>query len=198
MEHMISVSYNTREKCFIGLLAQFNRRYLGRGQNSLFHGLCCKSVADELLEQATNESNRAGLLASKAEGSGDWLDALSLQSVGLKLDIESVCVAAGLRLGAALVHPHRCVCEALVLADGHHGLACRKSVCQHSRHNQINDIVRFQVLRSSQLENHWASVRMESVRMASQRFHGKEATAWHGTPHAQIHLLHPTNKPRAF
>ena len=124
----------------------------------MFHGLCCKSVADQLLEQATNESNRAGLLASKAGGSGDWLDALSLQSVGLKLDNESVRVAAGLRLGAALVHPHRCVCEALVLADRHHGLACRKSAGQHSRHNQINDIVRFQVLRSSQLENHRAVV----------------------------------------
>ena len=103
--------------------------------------LCCKSVADELLKQATNESDRARLLASRAEGSGDWLDALPLQSVGLKLDNESVRVAAGLRLGAALVHPHRCVCDALVLADGHHGLACRKSAGRHSRHNQINDIV---------------------------------------------------------
>ena len=74
-------------------------------------------------------------------GSGDWLDALPLKSIGLKLDNESVRVAAGLRLGAALVHPHRCVCEALVLADGHHGLACRKSAGRHSRHNQINDIV---------------------------------------------------------
>ena len=56
----------------------------------------------------------------------------------------------------------------------------------------------FQVLRSSQLENHWVSVRMESVWMASERFDGKEAAAWHGTPHAQIHLLHPTYKPRAL
>ena len=59
--------------------------------------LCCKSVADELLEQVTSESDRARLLASRAEGSGDWLDALPLQSVGLKLDNESVRVAAGLR-----------------------------------------------------------------------------------------------------
>ena len=58
--------------------------------------LCCKSVANELLEQATSELDQARLLASKVEGFGDWLDALPLQSVGLKLDNESVRVAAGL------------------------------------------------------------------------------------------------------
>ena len=38
MEHVISVSQDTREKSFIGLLAQFDQRYLDRGQKSLFHG----------------------------------------------------------------------------------------------------------------------------------------------------------------
>ena len=140
-----------------------------------------------------SESDRARLLASSAERSADWLHA-SLQSV---LRLQGQRIAAGLWLGAALVHPHRCVCEALFLADGHHGLVCRKSVGWHSRHNQMNGIVQrafIQVLRSSQLENHWVSVRMENVRMALQRFHGKEAAAWHGTPHAQIHWFHLTYK----
>ena len=75
---------------------------------------------------------------------------LLLRNIPLILELEynnycneSVRVAAGLRLGAAFVHPYRCVCvcDALVLADGHHGLACRKSAGRHSRHNQINDIV---------------------------------------------------------
>ena len=59
-----------------------------------------------------------------------------------------------------------------------HGITKSRKLC-----NEL-----FQVLRSSQIENHWTSVRMESVRMETQRFHCEEAAAWHGTPHAQIHF----------
>ena len=38
MGHVISVSQDTRVKSFIGLLAQFDQRYLGCGQEFLFHG----------------------------------------------------------------------------------------------------------------------------------------------------------------
>ena len=93
------------------------------------------------MDIADNESDRARLLASRAEGSGAWLEALPLHAVGLKLDNETIRIAAGLRLGAALVHQHICVCGTLVNADGHHGLACRRSAGRHSRHNQVNDIL---------------------------------------------------------
>jgi len=101
--------------------------------------VCCKTIADDLLSRAPTPTERARLLASRAEGSGDWLQAFPLPAIGLKLDNASVRIAVGLRLGAPLVHPHACVCGAQVEANGLHGLACRKSAGRHSRHNQINE-----------------------------------------------------------
>ena len=72
--------------------------------------------------------------------SGDWLYAQPLSSVGLKLDKATVRFSAGLRLGAPVVRPHACACGAMVTADGHHGLSCRRGSGRHSRHNQINDL----------------------------------------------------------
>jgi hypothetical protein len=100
---------------------------------------CCRVVADQLLASADDQCERARLLASRTDGSGDWLQALPLPSIGLKLDDAAVRVAAGLRIGAPLVHPHTCVCGSMVAANGRHGLACRKSAGRHSRHSQVND-----------------------------------------------------------
>ena len=94
----------------------------------------------DLLNNSTNESDRARLLASRSD-SGDWLNAVPLQALGLKLDNEAVRIAIGLHPEAPLVHPHTCVCGVAVSADAHHGLACRKSGGRHSRHNHINDIL---------------------------------------------------------
>jgi Reverse transcriptase (RNA-dependent DNA polymerase) len=102
---------------------------------------CCRVVAEQLLRNAQDQVERARLLASAACGSGDWLNTLPLQAIGLKLDNASVRIAVGLRLGAPLVHPHVCVCGDHVSADGRHGLACRKSAGRQSRHSQINDIL---------------------------------------------------------
>ena len=66
---------------------------------------------------------------------------LPLSSVGLKLDNATVRISAGLRLGAPVVRPHICVCGAMVSADGHHGLSCRRDSGRHSRCNQINDLL---------------------------------------------------------
>ena len=49
---------------------------------------------------------RARLLAARSPGSGDWLEALPLSSVGNKMDNATVRIAAGLRLGAPIVCPH--------------------------------------------------------------------------------------------
>ena len=100
---------------------------------------CCRAIADDLLTRAADVAERARLLASRAEGSGDWLRAIPLPAIGLKLDNAAVRIAVGLRLGAPLVHPHICVCGAQVEANGRHGLVCRKSAGRHSRHNQINE-----------------------------------------------------------
>ena len=110
-------------------------------QQRTWDDACCRAVADDLLSRASNQTERTRLLASRAEGSGDWLQAFPMPSIGLKLDNGAVRLAVGLRLGAPLVHPHVCVCGAQVEANGLHGLACRKSAGRHSRHNQINDLL---------------------------------------------------------
>ena len=96
-------------------------------------------VADQLLASADDQCDRARLLAPRTDGSGDWLQALPLPSIGLKLDDAAVRVAAGLRIDAPIVHPHTCVCGSMVAVNGRHGLACRKSTRRQSRHSQVND-----------------------------------------------------------
>lgn len=102
---------------------------------------CCKAQAEKLFEAAADHVVRARLLAARSLGSGDWLDALPLSSAGLKMDNATVRIAAGLRLGAPVVHPHTCVCGTTVTVDGHHGLSCRHGSGRHARHNQVNDLL---------------------------------------------------------
>jgi hypothetical protein len=83
---------------------------------------CCQTRADELLNTATDQVDRARLLASRSEGSGDWLGALPLSCIGLKMDNAATRIAVGLRLGSPLVRGHKCVCGTAVSVDGHHGL----------------------------------------------------------------------------
>ena len=102
---------------------------------------CCEVQADLLLDAAADHIERALLLASRAPGFGDWLGALPLSGIGLKMDNATVRIAVGLRLGAPVVRTHKCVCGSLVTVDGHHGLSCRHGSGRHSRHNQVNDIL---------------------------------------------------------
>jgi len=69
---------------------------------------------DSQLNAATDHVVRARLLAAFSPGFGDWLEALPLSSVGLKMDNETIRIAAGFRLGAPFVRPHVCVCRATV------------------------------------------------------------------------------------
>ena len=47
----------------------------------------------------------------------------------------------GLRLGVPLVRSHTCCCGQPVAANGHHGLACRRSAGRHVRHRLANDVI---------------------------------------------------------
>ena len=87
-------------------------------QQRIWDDACCRVVADDLLTRAADLTERTRLLASRAEGSGDWLRAIPLPAIGLKLDNAAVRIAVGLRLGAPLVHPHTCVCGAQVETNG--------------------------------------------------------------------------------
>jgi hypothetical protein len=103
--------------------------------------LCCKAQADMLLESSASLVDRARLLASRSPCSGDWLEALPLSGIGLKMDNTTIRIAVGLRLGAPIVRPHVCVCGTTVTVDGHHGLSCRHGTGRHSRHNEVNDLL---------------------------------------------------------
>jgi hypothetical protein len=109
---------------------------------------CCVSSTEYLSLTLTDATDRARLLAVQAPGSGEWLEALPLSAIGLKLDDQSVRIAISLRLGAPIVGEHRCICGALVKENGHHGLSCVRSSGRQSRHSSVNDIIHRALLKA--------------------------------------------------
>jgi hypothetical protein len=92
---------------------------------------------------ATDPSDLARLLAVSSPQAGCWLNAIPISSLGLKLDDNQLRIACGLRLGAPLCTPHKCAgCGEEVGPSGTHGLYCKKSAGRHSRHSQVNDLIR--------------------------------------------------------
>ena len=85
--------------------------------------------------------DRARLLAVRAPHSSDWLHAPPISAGGLRLDDDTIRIAAELRLGADICEPHTCPCGTFVDSRGTHGLSCRSSAGRQSRHAQINDLV---------------------------------------------------------
>lgn len=101
-----------------------------------------KSAFDLLLSSATDERDRARLLAMSCKDTGLWLQAPPSSSVGLRMDDEVIRVASGLRLGVPLCTPHTChQCGAHVDELATHGLSCRRSQGRHSRHASLNALV---------------------------------------------------------
>ena len=59
------------------------------------------AIKEDLLNSATNKTSKSRLLAALAEGSGIWLNALPLSSLGLGMDDSTFQIAISLRLGLA-------------------------------------------------------------------------------------------------
>ena len=95
----------------------------------------------EILYSASIEE-KARLLAVSSPSTSDWLHAMPIPTLGLKLDPMSLKIACGLRLGSTLCHPHKCICGIVVEANGRHGLSCNRQTGRYSRHAQINEIVK--------------------------------------------------------
>src|SRR6218665_965050 len=91
----------------------------------------------------------ARLKAISAPHAGDLLLPLPIASCGLRLDDETVRVAAGLRLGVPLCELQGCPCGAPVAADGHHGLSCPLGPGRLLRHAALNDLVFRSLVRAS-------------------------------------------------
>ena len=101
-----------------------------------------------LFNTTNNDQDIARLLSVSAESASDWLHAFPLATLGLHLDPSSLRIAAGLRLGSNLCHPHLCKCGKMVDQKARHGLACKNQVGRHSRHNEINDLIKRALVQS--------------------------------------------------
>lgn len=101
-----------------------------------------KAKMDTLLAHASTNTEKARLLAVTSPHAGDWLNAVPVPSLGLKLDNHQLRIAAALRLGSPLCQPHTCICGTQVDASGVHGLSCKKSAGRFPRHHQVNDLIK--------------------------------------------------------
>ena len=102
----------------------------------------CDITYSKLLEDLTLPVEKARLRAVAAEHSSDWLNAIPIPALGLKLDNTSLRIACGLRLGSPLCQPHNCTCGQLVGELGRHGLSCKSAKGTHARHSQANDLIK--------------------------------------------------------
>ena len=96
---------------------------------------------DSLLNQFSDNYNRARILATASPNSSAWLSAFPISACGLRLDDGAIHVAVGLRLGVPICEPHECPCGSQVDARGSHCLSCRRSKGRMQRHQMINDII---------------------------------------------------------
>ena len=100
------------------------------------------SVYQKLLADPHNTPiDAARLRAVASEHAGDWLHAVPITAVGLRLSDEAIRVSVGHRLRSTTCQPHTCICGVAVDAKGLHGLSCRKTSPCQIRHVQLNDIV---------------------------------------------------------
>lgn len=111
------------------------------GRQSAWDIPIIKITHSALLDQQSNDADRARLLAASEVESGHWLRALPSDNLATVLDPSSLRVAVGLRLGLKLCEPHRCQCGQAVDQLGRHGLSCVKSAGRLYRHWAINDLV---------------------------------------------------------
>ena len=78
-------------------------------------------MVDSITDLIRDPYHMARWKASLNPHSGDWLKALPISAIGLRLDDEAVRIAVGIRLGANLCSPHTCACGEIVDARGTHG-----------------------------------------------------------------------------
>ena len=103
---------------------------------------CIQTALNNLLRTSTDDNARARLSAATSKEAGAWMNALPITSVGLRMEDDVIRIAAGLRLGAPLCHPHSCrLCGRAVDTFATHGLSCTKSAGRHFRHAAINNII---------------------------------------------------------
>ena len=96
----------------------------------------------DLIESAPTQVKRAIITAVSSENSSEWLNAIPVASLGLKLDDRTLRIAVCLRLACKIAHPYRCTCGTEVDQLAHHPLACRLSEGRHPRHSTVNATIK--------------------------------------------------------
>ena len=101
--------------------------------------LASLSVYTSLLKNESDYLSRVRLSAASAKESGAWLEALPIPNLGLRMDDETVRIAAGVHLGTPLCRSHFCHhCGTEVDQHATHCLSCRFSEGRHVRHQLYN------------------------------------------------------------
>ena len=101
-----------------------------------------ESNYQKLLTSAPTKEDRARILAVSSTNSSDWLNAVPIPSLGLKLDPMTHKISCSYRLGSPLCHPYTCVCSKSVEPYGRHGLSCKSQMGRRSRHDEINSLLK--------------------------------------------------------
>ena len=100
------------------------------------------NILNSLINSAPDDVSRVRISAASAKETGEWLRALPISILGLRMDDETIRVAAGLCLGTPLFRSHSCHhCHTEVYQFATHNLSCRYSEGCHARHAAINSIV---------------------------------------------------------
>ena len=102
----------------------------------------CEKKLEGLIENADSDVDKARLKAISSEGASNYLNALPLPSLGLKLSDAELPIVIALRLGATLCQPHQCICGKDVEPDGLHGLNCDKQIGRTPRHTEANVLIK--------------------------------------------------------
>ena len=100
------------------------------------------TITMKKLVVAADQVARARLLAAACRGSGAWLNAIPVPSLGTELDPDVLRVAVALRVGSRICEVHSCRCGRRMDEKGLHGLSCKFSAGRHPRHAALNDIVK--------------------------------------------------------
>ena len=104
--------------------------------------LCPCKCQNDLLEAAPFHFEKARIMGIASEHASDYLHALPISSLGLKLADSELRVICATRLGSPLCHQHTCSCGVEVDPMGRHGLSCKNQVGRIPRHSHINDLVK--------------------------------------------------------
>ena len=104
-----------------------------------------RPIADNQLANISSklsaEVDEARILSASSPHSGDWLMAMTILLIGLRLSDEMIRIAVGFRLVLRTCEPHTCPCEKEVDARGLHGLSYRRSTIRQQRNSHLKGII---------------------------------------------------------